>query len=98
MMDVPDVVVTAIQFAGDVINIQYLERRKQSEYGGVMESATYEVVYIQDDVDEIQQNAVDLVDVILRFIAQPPKKRGEGLRMMREVDDLLSKGDDNAEE
>lgn len=96
MNDTPDVVVTAIQFAGEVINIQYLERRKQSEYGGVMESATYEIVYIEDDVEELQQNAVDLVDVILRLIAQPPtKKRGEGLRMMREVDDLLTKGDDN---
>lgn len=70
----PDVIVTAIQFGEGVISIQYAERRKQAHVGGVVENITFDTRYIADDVDEIQENAVDLVDVCLRLIQNPPKE------------------------
>jgi hypothetical protein len=89
MIDVPDVIVTAIQFGDEVINIQYAERRKQSQFGGVIESATYEVDYIEEDVEELQQNAVDLVDTILRLIRNPPPMKKGGEQMLREAAELI---------
>lgn len=86
-----EVIVTSISFSEAAVEIQFLERRDQSEKAGLMKSMVLDRATFSRQIDEIEDNVVDLVDDGLLEIRNPeasldPRKR-IGARKAEPVDE-----------
>lgn len=83
MTDAPDVIVLSISFIDDMVQVEFLETRKQTDHVAHVESQTVNRELAQTEVEELEAAARDLLDKIAVIQRNPPSTR----RRFNEGDD-----------
>lgn len=69
-----EVVVSTVTFADDVISIQYIEAREQTNAAALARSIVIDAEHIVEEMNDLHDLCVEIIDKGLTLIRNPPKK------------------------
>lgn len=89
-----EVIVTAIQFGDEGIEISYFEKRDQGSKVGVFKTMVMSTVGLEEQVQEINDAIVELVDHGSLTLRNPPDRISGARRRILERDEAPESPDD----
>lgn len=70
----PEVIITAVQFGDEGIEISYFEKRDQGSKVGIFKNMVLATTGIEEQIEEIVQGLEEIVDHGLVTLRNPPKR------------------------
>jgi hypothetical protein len=84
MEDVPDVIIISVSFVEDLVQVEFVEERKQTDHVSHVESMTVARDTIEEEAGELESAAREILDKMHVLQRNPPEARP---RLREETDD-----------
>lgn len=72
MEDVPDVMIISVSFMEDLVQVEFVEGRKQTDYVSHVESMTVSRDQIEEEADDLESTAREILDRLHVLQRNPP--------------------------
>lgn len=78
MTEIPEVVVISVSFIEDMVQVEFVEMRKQSDHVAHIESISVSRELIEEEVEELELAAREILDKAHVIQRNPPEIRQRG--------------------
>ena len=76
--EVPEVLIISVSFIEDMVQVEFVETRKQTDAVAHIESMTIDRELIDEEADELESAAREILDKIHVLQRNPPESRPRG--------------------